>query len=182
MSRAFIDEDSEHQEELPEIPQSHNPGYITPRGYHLLQQELERLENVDRPPLVEELESGGAGATEAEVRLARLDQRIHYLQARIGRAIVIDPLEAPADHVHFGSIVTVRDQDGHEMRVHIVGEDETDPDAGRVSCFSPLAKALMSHAVGDVAVWHRPIGDLKLTIVSVEQEEPEESGSERRSS
>jgi transcription elongation factor GreB len=170
MSRAFIDEDSEHQEELPEIPQSHNPGYITPTGYRLLQEELERLENVERPPLVEELESGGAGATEAEVRLARLDQRIHYLHARIGRAILIDPSEAPSDHVHFGSIVTVRDQNDHEMRVHIVGEDETDPDAGKVSCFSPLAKALMSKAVGEVAIWHRPIGDAELRIISIVQE------------
>src|SRR5687768_14886909 len=169
MSRAFIDEDSEHQEELPEIPQSHNPGYITPSGYHALQQELERLENVERPPLVEQLESGGAGATEAEVSLARLDQRIHYLHARIGRAIVIDPADASNEHVHFGSIVTARDQDGHEMRVHIVGEDETDPDAGKVSCFSPLAKALMSKAVGDVALWHRPIGDVELNVVKIEQ-------------
>lgn len=170
MSRAFIDEDSEHQEELPEIPQSHNPGYITPQGYRMLQEELERLENVERPPLVEELESGGAGAVAAEVQLARLDQRIHFLHARIGRAIVINPLDAPPDHVHFGSIVTVRDPNDHEMRVQIVGEDETDPDAGKVSCFSPLAKALMSKTVGDVALWHRPIGDVELTVVSIEQE------------
>lgn len=174
MSRAFIDEDSEHQDELPEIPQSHNPGYITPGGYRLLQEELERLENVERPPLVEEMESGEAGATEAEVTLARLDQRIRYLHARIGRAIVIDPTEASAEHVHFGSIVSVTDDQGHAMRVHIVGEDETDPDAGRVSCFSPLAKALMSKGVGDVAIWHRPIGDARLTITAIEQEAPKE--------
>lgn len=173
MSRAFIDEDSEHQEELPEIPQSHNPGYITPEGYRMLQEELERLENKERPPLVEELESQGPGASEAEVALARLDQRIRYLHARIGRAILIDPADAPSDHVHFGSIVTVRDETGHEMRVHIVGEDETDPDAGKVSCFSPLAKALMSKGVGEVAVWHRPIGDAQLTILSITLE-PEE--------
>jgi transcription elongation factor GreB len=171
MSRAFIDEDSEHQEELPEIPQSHNPGYITPTGYHRLQDELERLENVERPPLEAELESGGPGASEAEVQLARLDQRIHYLHARIGRAIIINPADAPSDHVHFGSIVTVRDQNDHETRVHIVGEDETDPDAGKVSCFSPIARALMSKAVGDVATWHRPIGDVEVTIISIEQEE-----------
>jgi transcription elongation GreA/GreB family factor len=177
MSRAFIDEDSEHQEELPEIPQSHNPGYITPRGYRQLQEELERLEKVERPPLEEELMRGGAGATEAEVRLARLDQRINYLHARIGRAIVIDPSEAPADKVHFGTIASVRDQNGHELRVHIVGEDETDPELNRVSCFSPLARALVNKHVGETAVWHRPIGDLTLTILSIEQvesTEPEE--------
>lgn len=178
MSRAFIDEDSEHQEELPEIPQSHNPGYITPRGYRQLQEELDRLETVERPPLEEELARGEAGATEAEVRLARLDQRINYLHARIGRAIVIDPSEAPSDKVHFGTVVTVRDHNGHEMRVHIVGEDETDPDLGKVSCFSPLARAIVNKHVGETVVWHRPVGDLELTILAIELEESIEKASE----
>jgi transcription elongation GreA/GreB family factor len=170
MSRAFVDEDSEHQEELPEIPQSHNPGYITPQGYARLQEELDRLEHIQRPPLVAEIEEGGAGATQAEIKLARMEQRIKYLHARIGRAIIVDPSSAAPDRVHFGTVVHVRDQQGHELRVHIVGEDETDPDHGKVSCFSPLAKALMSKHVGEKAIWHRPIGDLELTVEKIENE------------
>lgn len=170
MSSAFIDEDSEHLEELPEIPQSDNPGYITPGGLKRLKAELESLEQEKRPPLLAEIEEGGAGATQAETALARIEQRVKYLHARIGRAIVVDPATAAPDRVHFGSIVTVRDQDGHEMHVHIVGEDETDPERGRVSCFSPLAKALMTRQAGDTVVWNRPIGDSTLTIISIDQE------------
>ena len=176
MSRAFIDEDSEHQDELPDIPQSHFPGYITPEGFARLQKELDDLRDRELPPLQAELESGGPGATEAEITIARIEQRARYLNARLERAIVLDPTTSTHDHVHFGAIVTARDQNGHETRVQIVGEDETDPDAGKVSWVSPLAKALVNKKVGEKGVWHRPIGDLELEIVKIEQPGKESSG------
>jgi transcription elongation GreA/GreB family factor len=171
MSRAFVDDDNDLPEELPELPQSDNPGYITPGGLARLKAELERLETVERPPLDAAVEAGGADAVEAETRRARIEQRIKYLQARIGRAIVVDPTAAAPDRVHFGAVVTVRDQNGQEMRVHIVGEDETDPARNTVSAFSPLAKALMTKKVGETVTWHRPIGDLDLTVLAIEHAE-----------
>lgn len=170
MSRAFVDDDSDHIEELPELPQSDNPGYITPAGMARLNEELRVLEQEKLPPLQEAIEAGGPDTSQAEGELAAIDQRIKYLHARIARAIVVDPsaAEAAPDRVHFGSVVTVRDQNGHEMRVHIVGEDETDPEHGRVSCFSPLAKALLTKQTGETVTWHRPIGDLNLTILNIE--------------
>jgi transcription elongation factor GreB len=164
MSRAFVNEDSNQPEELPEIPQSSNPGYITSSGLARLRAELNHLETVERPPL----EAAVAGGSPDEGELARIKQRVRYLEARIARAIVKDALAAAPDHVYFGAIVTVRDQNGNPMRVHIVGEDETDPEHNRVSCFSPLAKALMTRRVGDVAIWRRPIGDLELTVLAIE--------------
>ncbi len=167
MSSAFVDEDSDHIEQLPELPQSEHPGYLTPKGMQSLQAELEMLEQGKRPPLLDEIETGGPNASEAEAKLARVEQRVKYLQARIARAIVVDPAAAAEDHVHFGAVVTVRDQNGHEMTVHIVGEDETDPEHGKVSWVSPLAKALMTKQVGDIVTWHRPIGDLDLTVLAI---------------
>jgi transcription elongation GreA/GreB family factor len=171
MSRAFVDDDSEGREELPELPQSDNPGYLTPKGLERLEAELARLEEEVRPPLLATIEEGDTGATQAEIELARVEQRVAYLKARIARAIVVDPSEAAPDRVHFGSKVTVRDQNGEEMHIHIVGEDETDIEHGSVSCFSPLAKALMMKQVGDTATWHRPIGDLDLTVLAIEPPE-----------
>ncbi|MDB5035916.1 MAG: putative transcription elongation factor [Chlorobi bacterium] len=168
MSRAFVNEDNDQPEELPEIPQSPNPGYITAAGLAGLKAELARLETVDRPPLETAIAGGGGEAGQAETELARIRQRVKYLEARIARAIVTDPAAAAPDHVHFGAIVTVRDQSGHQMRVHIVGEDETDPEHNTVSCFSPLARALMTKQVGDIALWRRPIGDLELTVLAIE--------------
>lgn len=168
MSSAFIDEDSEHLEELPEIPQSKNPGYITPKGLRMLNIELGRLHHEARPPLIDLVERGGTNAAASEIELARVEQRIRYLEGRIARSIIVDPSAAAPDRVHFGSAVTVRDHNGETTRYEIVGEDETDPEHDRVSCFSPLAKALMTRRVGETAVWRRPIGDLELTIVSID--------------
>ena len=170
MSSAFVDEDSEHIEQLPDLPQSDNPGYITPKGMRQLQQELEMLEQQKRPPLLAEIEAGGPGASQAEGELARVEQRVNYLHARIARAIVVDPPDAAQDRVHFGSVVTVRDAEGHEMKYHIVGEDETDPEHGKVSWVSPLAKALMTRSIGETVTWHRPIGDLDLTVLAIDQD------------
>jgi transcription elongation GreA/GreB family factor len=174
MSRAFVDDDREQGEDLPEIPQSQNPGYITRRGLARLKDELHRLEDVERPPFAAEVEGQHAGATEAEVQLARLDQRIKFLTGRIARAILVDPSTVAEDRVHFGAVVTVRDQQGEETRYHIVGEDEDDPAQGHVTCFSPLAKALLTKKIGEKVVWHRPIGDLELTILKIEDGEKEE--------
>ena len=168
MSRAFVDEDRSGPEELPEIPQSPHPGYITPDGLAMLRSELQRLTETDRPALIATIERGGTDVAEAEGELARLEQRSRYLQGRIGRAIVIDPKTTTGDHVRFGVHVTVVDQNGERMTIQIVGEDEIDPEHGKVSWVSPLARALINHKSGEAVVWHRPIGDLELRIENVE--------------
>ncbi len=173
MSRAFVDDDADVPEGLPEIPQSPHPGYITPRGLAALESELERLENVERPPRLAQIEAGESNAARAEIELARIDQRINYLRGRIARAIVVHPQSASHERVHFGAVVTARDDKGELMRVTIVGEDETDPGSGRVSWISPIARALMTRTVGETVVWKRPIGDMTLTILSIDGEEPD---------
>ncbi len=134
-----------------------------------MKKELDGLRDGELPPLLAEVEEGGPGATEAEISIARIEQRVRYLNARLERAIVLDPASSTHDHVHFGAIITARDQEGNEMRVQIVGEDETDPDGGKVSWVSPLAKALVNMKIGEKGIWHRPIGDLELEIVKIEQ-------------
>ena len=74
---------------------------------------------------------------------------MHFLHARIGRAIIINPLDAPPDHVHFGSIVTVRDPNDHEMRIQIVGEDETEVALVLDALADQLLVAGLEHVQGD---------------------------------
>jgi transcription elongation GreA/GreB family factor len=60
-------------------------------------------------------------------------------------------LDPPStDSVAFGSTVTFSRDDGRVEKYRIVGEDEADPKAGTISFVAPVAKALMSMAVGDV--------------------------------
>jgi transcription elongation factor GreB len=72
--------------------------------------------------------------------------------------------------VAFGLWVRVEDEEGTESRYQIVGEDEIDPEKGRITFSSPLGKALLGKKLGDVVTVKRPKGDLELEIVGIESE------------
>jgi transcription elongation GreA/GreB family factor len=75
---------------------------------------------------------------------------MRYFAARVRTAQVITN-PTSTDRVAFGSTVTFRRDDGRVQKYRIVGEDEADPKAGSISFVSPVARLLMSKAVGDVA-------------------------------
>ena len=136
MSRAFVKEDDDSVEDLPERPVSHAPNLVTPEGQARIEAEIARLNH----ELAEVGEDRGARA--------RLGRDLRYWTARRGNAQVMD---APSDNnsVRFGSRVTLDRDDGRRQIFRIVGEDEADPEAGTLSHVSPLARALMGKSVGD---------------------------------
>jgi transcription elongation factor GreB len=79
----------------------------------------------------------------------------------------VDPAAQPRDGVHFGATVEIADEDGTRHVFHIVGDDEADVAAGRISWASPLAKAMIGARVGDVVKWRRPAGDADVEIVKI---------------
>ena len=89
------------------------------------------------------------------------------------RAIVVHPPETPVSVVGIGAEVELVDEHDETHRFVIVGEDEVDIEAGRVSWRSPLGRAVLHCGVGDSAVWKRPAGDLEVEIVSVRYTSPE---------
>ncbi|HLJ64188.1 MAG TPA: DUF4169 family protein [Stellaceae bacterium] len=160
MSRAFVSEAELESgaEALPELPQSSHPNYVTPMGLRLLEERLAEAQAhhqrlVDAPD----------GPTR-ELRLAHIAREIRYLEARIERAIPVDPAQSPPDEVAFGALVEVVDMKGVKRRFAIVGEDEADAEHGKVSWASPLARALIGAEVGDHVTWHRPAGEIELVI------------------
>ena len=74
----------------------------------------------------------------------------------------------PLDEVHFGARVTIRDEQGKDHTFQIVGDDEADVAAGRISWASPLAKAMMGARVGDTVKWQRPAGPSEVEIVAID--------------
>ena len=76
------------------------------------------------------------------------------LARRIERAEVVDPATQETDRVRFGLVVTVDTPTGSRT-YQIVGIDEAEPRAGRVSWMSPIARALLDAAVGDVVGWQQ---------------------------
>lgn len=159
MSRAFVKEGDgdENAGDLPELPISEHPNYVTPRGMALLRS---RLDDAARR----------VGALDADARLERahIEREMRWLQARILGAITIAPERQPADRVAFGARVELVDDDGQEYRYRVVGEDEADPEHGLISWVSPLARALHGARVGDSALWKRPAGDLNVEVLAIE--------------
>ncbi len=82
--------------------------------------------------------------------MARATRDLRYYTARLASAQRIAPVSAPG-RVVFGCTVTVARDDGRTQTFRIVGEDEADPAAGRLSYVSPLAQALLGKEAGDEA-------------------------------
>ncbi|HET6621728.1 MAG TPA: GreA/GreB family elongation factor [Dongiaceae bacterium] len=163
MSRAFVKENDEQGNELPERPQSPYPNHITPAGLEALHQQLQGLEDAHKRMA----EPAGNELIDQDAKHA-LERDIRYVQDRIARAIVIDPATQARDRVGFGARVETEDEDGTRRRFEIVGEDEADAAIGKLSWVSPLARTLTDAKVGDAVVWKRPAGDLELEILSID--------------
>ncbi len=159
MSRAFVKEDDAGAtgQDLPERPLSEHPNHVTPEGLDALQREAGELQARRLELLAREDDAM------AEEELRHVDRDLRYYAARLESAIVVDPTAQPAGEVAFGAAVTVTDEGG-ERTFTIVGEDEADVAALKVSHVSPLAEALLGARVGDRVVWRRPAGDLELTV------------------
>ncbi|WP_119458429.1 GreA/GreB family elongation factor [Rhodospirillaceae bacterium SYSU D60014] len=168
MSRAFVKETDGDQigDELPERPQSRYPNYVTPNGLAGLQAQLHELQE-QRRRLAEHSDELLNKET-----LKHVERDLRYVQERVDRAILIDPAGQPADEVSFGATVKTVDENDNERDFTIVGEDEADVPAGKISWVSPLARAMMGAAVGDTVVWKRPAGDMELEILSIRYADP----------
>ena len=152
------------------------PNYITPAGYRRLREEYEQLFGTERPKLVETISWAAGNGDRSEngdyiygrKRLREIDRRIGWLSKRMKAARVVDPAEQPdKSRVLFGATVTLVDDDDNERVVTLVGEDEAEAGAGRISWNSPLARAVRGAAVGDVRRVTLPSGDKEYEVVAI---------------
>ena len=164
MSRAFVTEpDGDAADaDLPDRLVSPHPNYVTPAGLNTLRRRADELRG-ERGALAARPDDLSASA-----RLKAIDRDLRWVSARTASAIPVDPATQPRDEVRFGATVTVVDEDAVIRRFTIVGEDEADPDAGKVSWVSPLARVVAGARVGDEVTWRRPSGDLALTVTAIE--------------
>ena len=167
MSRAFVKEPDgdDVREELPERQHSDAPNYITPRGEQQLRTRVHELDE-SRAVLATEPDRLGKSG-----ELQRLESDLRYLQERLKRAIVVQTPEPPFETVGVGARIELVDEDDETHRFEIVGEDEVDVAAGRVSWNSPLGHAVLRREVGNAVIWKRPAGDLEVEIVSIDYPE-----------
>lgn len=108
---------------------------------------------------------------EAKTEQGKLYSKIAELKVLIDNAEIVDTLEAdaPKDTITLGSIVRVRDiADDFEETYEIVGSQEANPRAGRISDDSPVGRGLHGHRAGETVTVSAPAGELKFEILSVE--------------
>ena len=149
---------------------------MTLRGAEALRAELKRLKSEARPAVIKaiaEARSHGDLSENAEYHAAREQQsfiegRIREIETKLANAEVIDPSTLPKNgRVVFGALVKLEDEEGSHVVYQIVGEDEADIGAGRISITSPIARALVGKCEGDVVDVAAPGGIRSFEIVEV---------------
>ncbi|MFZ1903759.1 MAG: transcription elongation factor GreA [Steroidobacteraceae bacterium] len=150
---------------------------MTLRGAEALREELKRLKSQERPRIIKAIaEARGHGdlSENAEYHAAREQQgfiegRITQLEHKLANAEVIDPATLPdTGRLVFGATVELEDQsDGSRVVYQVVGEDEADIRQGRISITSPIARALVGKAQGEVVDVAAPGGTRSYEIVTV---------------
>jgi len=150
---------------------------MTLRGADSLRAELKRLKSEARPAIIRAIaEARGHGdlSENAEYHAAREQQgfiegRIKEIEHKLASAEIIDPTRLPnTGKVVFGASVELEDQaDGARVVYQVVGEDEADIRAGRISVTSPIARALVGKSEGEVVDVAAPGGIRSYEIVAV---------------
>lgn len=148
---------------------------MTRSGYVALDDELKGLKTQERPAVIRaiaEAREHGDLSENAEYHAARerqsfIEGRIKELESILGRAEVIDPARLSGP-VKFGATVTLADEDsGEEKTYQIVGEVESNLEAGLLNIRSPLARALIGKDEGDTVEVRTPGGERSYEIVAI---------------
>ncbi|HTO83629.1 MAG TPA: transcription elongation factor GreA [Methylomirabilota bacterium] len=149
---------------------------MTAEGLQRLEEEMRHLKLVERPAVIRQIAEArehGDLSENAEYHAARerqsfIEGRLGELEDKIARAEVIDVSKLSGKQVMFGATITLVDEDTDEKASYqIVGPDEADVKAKRLSITSPLARALIGKKVGDSVEVTTPSGSKSYEIVRV---------------
>ncbi len=149
---------------------------MTTYGHARLSAELKDLLHRQRPAIIaaiEEARSHGDLSENAEYHAAKEQQafnegRIAVLESALSRADLIDPLKLKGTKAVLGATLTLVDVDtDHQVTYALVGPDEANLDAGRLSTTSPLGRALLGKQPGDEAVVLAPSGKRTYEVLTV---------------
>ncbi|MCY7339999.1 MAG: GreA/GreB family elongation factor [Sphingomonas bacterium] len=161
---------------IPRDPEVRPPRFITPSGFAAIRAEFELLFGVERPKLVETISWAAGNGDRSEngdyiygrKRLREIDRRLSYLAKVMKQAKVVDPAnQEQRDVVRFGATVELADVEDERRLLTLVGEDEADATAGRISWAAPIARALVGAAVGEERVVRLPAGSISYEIIAI---------------
>ena len=150
---------------------------MTRNGVERLKEELHQLKSHDRPNIIQaiaEARAQGDLSENAEYESAKerqgfIEGRIAEIEAKLSNVQIIDPALLNADgKCVFGATIELEDLDEEKSFTYqIVGEDEADIKANKISISSPLARALIGKEDGDVVEVETPGGQKTYEITNV---------------
>lgn len=151
---------------------------MTIDGEARLREELQQLKSVERPKVIEAIADArehGDLKENAEYHAAREQQgfiegRIQEIEGKLSAAQVIDVTSIEnTGKVIFGTTVHLLNVETDEQVTYkIVGEDESDIKAGKISISSPIARALVGKSEGEIVAIRVPSGTVEYEIEEVE--------------
>jgi transcription elongation factor GreB len=161
-------------------PRRRGSPYITPQGEAVLRAELHQLWKVERPQVTDVVHEAAKNGDRSENgdyiygkrRLREIDSRVRFLSKRLEELNVVDRIPADTEKVFFGAWVTLEDEAGTERCYRIVGPDEFDVAAGKLSMDSPLARSLLGKRLDDEVSLHSPGGEQHYVIAAVDYSDP----------
>ena len=145
-------------------------------GHKQLREELERLERVERPDIINAIEvarahgdlSENAEYHAAKERQGMVEGRILDLKDKLGRAEIIDCTKVATERVVFGTVITLFDlKTETEVTFQLLGPEEVDVDKGVISFLSPLGKALLGKEEDDEVSVGTPGGMREYEVISI---------------
>ena len=149
---------------------------FTREGYEALRKELVQLKTVERPQNIKAIEvarahgdlSENAEFHAAKERQAFIEGRVNELGYKLNNADIIDISKLSKDAVVFGSSILLDNLDtGETTEYQLVGPDESDIEAGRISVSSPLGRALIGKKPGDEVVIQAPGGKREYELIEI---------------
>jgi len=144
--------------------------YITPEGFRRVTSEVSEAAALgDR--------SENAEYIYGKKRLREIDRRLRFLSKRLDELTVVRLTPDHQDRVYFGAWVTLEDENGNLTEYHLVGPDEFDVEAGRISIASPMGRSLMGREEGNEFVLRRPKGSASFKVIAIRYASEEDESS-----
>lgn len=153
---------------------SDRPIFVSEKGFARLKAELENLQNVERPDMIERLHEAKEGSDWMDnseymliqSELSFIDGRIAELEYMLDNASLIQP-GADEAVVEVGDTAVIQAEDGDIEEYTIVGVAEADPEQGFISNECPLGRALLGATIGDLVAVKTPSGEEQFRLIAV---------------
>lgn len=156
-------------------PRQRGSKYITPEGEQALRDELHQLWKIERPQVTQTVHEAAKNGDRSENgdyiygkrRLREIDSRVRFLNKRLDEVEVVVRPPGDTGKIFFGAWVTLEDEEGKEHCWRIVGPDEFDVGAGKLSMDSPMARALLGKKLDDEVLVNTPAGERTYFVTAI---------------